>query len=636
MIDNIYQNNLKKLREKYPSWAKQIEKSAEEDDKADIDVGIEYSIDEKAILTVYKDGKKYYLEGKYAPERIADRWLDKNKDISEFSTIFIIGIHNGMHIRKIMESVPEKTNIIIYEPCCEVFRTAFENVDLSFLFEPDIPVGVIVEGINENDLLDFFSVMINFDNMTLLKIYMSENYGLLFADKVEEIIKSLKKHINDITISWNTTVRYTSVNATNVFNNIVYFYNNYTINSLHKILPKGMPAIVVSAGPSLNKNIMELKKAKNRACIIATDTALKPLLNAGIRPDLFVVVDGLKPGKLFEHEDLSKIPMVTYTTVAVEPMKMHKGKKFFSSSNTALEAEMIRRMVEYDSYEKDFAFLPTGGSVANNAFTLGMYMGADTIILVGQDLAFTNNRTHADGTFKDKMDPIDINSTEYFEVEANDGGKILTRADFNHYRKWFEDRIVEWPHIKVINATEGGAKINGAEVMTLKQAIEEKCNVEKNVSWMISRRKKYLQTDGERQQLLKYFLDCPDKILEVEKKAEKGIDYYKKLLALSKKKTYSEQQLRKILKKIKNVNDYMEKDYMALMIGESLRGIEYTLRANIFQVKETEKDEIQDIAQQGMLMLESMIYAGKQFEILADNTVVKFAKKKEASNCNDK
>lgn len=55
---------------------------------------------------------------------------------------------------------------------------------------------------------------------------------------------------------------------------------------------------------------------------------MKPLLNAGIIPNLFVIIDGLKPGLLFEHKDLSKVPMVTMTGVSVEPMQYHKGKNF--------------------------------------------------------------------------------------------------------------------------------------------------------------------------------------------------------------------------------------------------------------------------------------------------------------------
>lgn len=35
-------------------------------------------------------------------------------------------------------------------------------------------------------------------------------------------------------------------------------------------------------------------------------------------------------------------------------------------------------------------------------------MGSEIIILIGQDLALTGNKTHADGTFQDKMEEIDV------------------------------------------------------------------------------------------------------------------------------------------------------------------------------------------------------------------------------------
>lgn len=44
----------------------------------------------------------------------------------------------------------------------------------------------------------------------------------------------------------------------------------------------------------------------------------------------------------------------------------------------------------------------TGGSVATNVFSLLYKIGLKTIILVGQDLALTGNKSHADGTFEEK------------------------------------------------------------------------------------------------------------------------------------------------------------------------------------------------------------------------------------------
>lgn len=46
------------------------------------------------------------------------------------------------------------------------------------------------------------------------------------------------------------------------------------------------------------------------------------------------------------------------------------------------------------------------------------------------------------------------------------------------YRKWFESQIVRYPRLDVIDATEGGAKIEGSEIMTLKEAIERECKTD--------------------------------------------------------------------------------------------------------------------------------------------------------------
>ncbi len=52
-----------------------------------------------------------------------------------------------------------------------------------------------------------------------------------------------------------------------------------------------VPAIVVGAGPSLDRNLDLLRRASSRSIIIAVDTALRPLLTAGIVPHVVVAVD---------------------------------------------------------------------------------------------------------------------------------------------------------------------------------------------------------------------------------------------------------------------------------------------------------------------------------------------------------
>lgn len=623
----VYEKNMDALRNKYPAWAAILETKKRK--KRNFDVIAEQSMMGDTILKVHANGKQLYLNGKYAPSMVAERWIEQQGKIEAYTPVVIVGISNGVHIKKIMETVPKTSNILIYEPSLELFRRELEEVDLSFLFELDKPVGVIVEGLNESEIRSYFHYMISFDNMTSLKYYISGNYKVLFREVVEDFVKKLKKYVEDQEVQWNTYVRYTNVKAKNTFHNICYLSEGYSVEALKGILPADVPAIVVSAGPSLNKNLIDLKKAVGKACIIATDTAVKPLLNAGIIPNLFVIIDGLKPGLLFEHKDISKVPMVTMTGVSVEPMDYHKGKKFFYYSDSQYEEHMLNLLSNEEGCDMTLPNLPTGGSVANNAYSMGVYMGARTIILIGQDLAMTGNRTHADGTFKDKMDEIDAKSGEYFEVESIDGGKVLTREDFNRYRIWFEGRAKEWKHITMVDATEGGALIHGSKVMTLKQAIRKYCKRDYNVKWHIDHSKK-LFSEENRHIALDHFLDTDKKLQEVKKKAKEGIRYYERLEKSMYKATITDNELKKVLKRIKKINNYIEQDYMAETVRDSLQGIEYILRAGIYQIQEERKDELIEVAQQGELMLTAVCAGVDEIISIAKETVIPYAKEQIA------
>lgn len=619
----IYDNNMTALKKKYPAWADIIEGKKRK--KRNFDVIVQQSLMGDTILQIRQNDQLYYLNGKYAPFAVADRWLARQGKIEEYAPIVIVGISNGVHIHKIMESVPKTSNILIYEPSFEIFRRAIEEVDLSFLFQENIPVGIIVDGINEVEESVYFYYCISVDNMASLKLYMSGNYDKLFPDQVEGFVKRLRKYTFDINVGWQTNIRYTDVNAKNTFYNLPYLYEGYNVENLRGILPKDIPTIVVSAGPSLNKNILELKRAQGKACIIATDTAMKPLLNAGIIPNLFVIVDGLKPGLLFEHKDISKVPMVTMSGVSIEPMRLHKGKKFFYYSGSGFENQILEDLSKKRQKNCMVPNLPTGGSVATTAYSLGIFMGSETVILVGQDLAMTGNRTHADGTFQDKMDEIDVNSGEYFEVESVDGGKVLTRADFKLYLDWFEKYIKEWKTITTVDATEGGALIHGSKQMTLRNAIRKYCKRDYNVKWHIDHVQKTF-TGENRQIALDYFSNAEKKLEEVRKKANEGLRWYEKLEKLISGSHYSEKELQKILKRVKKINNYMETDYMAQTVSDSLKALEFALRPTIYQVQDDRNSELHDIAEQGKVMLYSIGVASVEIRDLAKETVVKYAK----------
>ena len=259
MNKEIYDKNMRALTAKYPVWAGMLMSVKRK--KRNFDVIAEDSLMGERILKVVQDGRPRYLNGRYAPSAVFDRWMERQGEVPEYAPVVIIGISNGEHIRRMLETIPKTCDILVYEPSFELFRRAMEEVDLSFLFQMDIPLGIVVEGINEFELDTYFRLFIAYDNMASLKYYISGNYEELFPEEVKKFITRLHEHMNSVEVMWNTVVRYTSINAKNIFYNLPYLAEGYNAKDLADILPEDVPVIVVSAGPSLNKNILDLKKA---------------------------------------------------------------------------------------------------------------------------------------------------------------------------------------------------------------------------------------------------------------------------------------------------------------------------------------------------------------------------------------
>jgi hypothetical protein len=100
-------------------------------------------------------------------------------------------------------------------------------------------------------------------------------------------------------------------------------------------------------------------------------------------------------------------------------------------------------------------------------------MGADPIILAGQDLAYLDKKTHASGTMYDGQ-KVDKNK-DLLEVNDVNGNKVLTDESFMTMISYFNNYFAKRPDRKYIDATEGGARIQNTKIKTMKDAIEEYC-----------------------------------------------------------------------------------------------------------------------------------------------------------------
>lgn len=612
MSKAIYEKNMAAMRGRFPGLAKLVEEKRYQLDE-EIDVFCEKATDGSDILCVRKDGRTLYFNGKREPLAVAERELERWGELNRQTPIFVVGMGDLVFLRELLRKTEQSISIMVYEPSVRIFLFLMENVDITEYFE-NRAVGFVIEGINERELTGVIKSFVGLANIGFLKYYVNLSYAELFKKKAVGYLKRLEEITDTIIADRNTTIRFASVEADNLFHNISYLCDGSITTQLCDVIPTDIPAIVVSAGPSLNENINELRKAKNRAFIVAVDTAVKPLVKAGIIPDLYVVVDGLKPAELFDFAEAKQIPMMTSITSAKSVLAQHTGKKIFYFEGVMLAYNLLAMN------GIPFSSVACGGSVACSAFSLVYKLGFSRIILVGQDLALTGNKTHADGTFREKMEEID--TSRCLMVEGNYEEKVPTRGDFKLYLDWFNYYIAGCEGIHVINATEGGAKIQNTEIMTLADAIERECGKEVDMDACFDKLKPVLNEEARKRAVV-YLNTVPDMFRGLRKKVKKEKENYKKLQRICRKNSLDKSAYLSILNKIKRTTAEIERHELYGIISSALSVAEYIINSEQFLEEDSVQAEGLEIARKGIMYTELVDQCIGVFIPLAEETVGK-------------
>ena len=585
-----------------------------------IEVRTEMSQDEKVVLIVKKNGKERYLAGKRNCEEPTTIWMQTQGRVHEGAIFFIAGIGNPVYAKILLEEHRQtKLNIVIYEPSKEIFFKVLESIDITDLLQKDAKCIFVIDGLTGVKVENVIQKMISVEVMDHIKTFILPNYEMIFAKEMLLFAKTIREKCESCATYINTRTNFSNVFAQNLFANAPYILDGYKTKQLIEVIPRDIPAIIVAAGPSLNKNIKELKRAKGKAFIIAVDTAIKPLASEKIIPDMFAIVDGRKPLELINTEDAKKIPLLTSISAANSVLSFHTGKKFFYNEGYVYINSMFYRNGE------SFETVACGGSVATSAFALAFMIGIDTIILVGQDLALTGNKTHADGTFQEKMETIDTSHS--IMVPGNIEKEVPTRGDFKMYLEWYNQYIKDCKEyrkqFKVINATEGGAKIDGTEVMTLKDAIDRECKKEIDIQECFEKLHPVFD-ENERKKNLEFLQHTPEHYTEIRKAAIETNKLYKNLEKLCQHGNLDIRAYEKILKKIKKMTKKIEGDSIYYEpIQETLVLANYIVKSEQFDTMKTMQEEGKEIARQGIIYTDMVKQCAELFEEYTKETVGK-------------
>lgn len=416
-------------------------------------------------LVVSRAGQEYRLNSAAFPTREAARFCDGFPFSDGRRTVCLFGAGNSVIVSEILSRLDRHSKLLICEPCHDIYT----------LFDGRIHDERIILCDYESDRLSFREELIkniDFYALETMLVCCHPIYDRAFAPEYLSFMKDINENRERLLVNRNTLARFRDSAPKHVLENLYTLEELRLVEDLKSILTPDIPVIIVSAGPSLDKNIELLREAKGHCLIFAVDTAMKYLLARDIYPDLSITIEPIKPIANYSDERCFDIPIVFDSESNPEIIGPHRSARILYNCRDYFKSLImsIGREVHTD--------IQSGGSVATAAFAICYELGIRHIILIGQDLAYDGEFTHAGGVeSKGINDNIGYDMTDGYY-----GGQVRTRSDWQGYRRWFEQAIslAEEEHtgIEVIDATEGGALIHGSTVMSLREAVDKYCTID--------------------------------------------------------------------------------------------------------------------------------------------------------------
>lgn len=387
-------------------------------------------------VKVKKHDTSFLLHSKYNPIKESEVWISSLKtEYVGLTEILVIGMGAGHHIREILKQFT-KPKVIIVELNRE-YSNWISNSELidDLLINPRIEYFSLVGKEEHNRFLELFDehTIVHEPSLVLAEQQLRHLVDGIKNLKVKE--KTIHKNKEKLQINF---MRNTLLSDQGI--------NNYNF-------PQKKAVLLISAGPSLSKQVSLLKSVdKERFFIACVGTAFIPLIKSGVIPDMVMISDSDDSiEEQFNIDHKVDIPLFYLSTANNNTIHRFKGHRYIVWQQGYPQAEKFAGL-------RSEPLIETGGSVATCLLDLLVVLGAKKIALVGQDLAFTSNLTHANDTSSQKKISNDYS---YIEVENYyRTGKVFTARSLLIYLKWLSEYALRNINgLELWNCTEGGAYI---------------------------------------------------------------------------------------------------------------------------------------------------------------------------------
>ncbi|MBA4368673.1 MAG: hypothetical protein C0403_13665, partial [Desulfobacterium sp.] len=471
-IPDYYETNLAILQKHHPHVFQMIS-----DDRPEPFGEIILSQTGKPNLRFYNQKEEpIFLHDQNNPERETEQFLNMVPKNST-GVVTLIGMGLGYTPLALMRERSTVRHFVVFDLKPGIFLQALHVTDLSpILADPRLRLSIGPEPAVDQ-ALSIASRALQLESIHTLKHLTSMTVD---PEAYEKLGDKIFACVNEYNVAGATVSVFGKDFMANRFSHLTSIRHHYLLEKLQNEF-KDVPAILVAGGPSLDKNIHLLKKAKDKAIIIAVDTVLPALLKNGITPDFMTSID---PEDFTHEKFVAVLPWAKDVSLICAAWVSPKVPKIFPD-NRVFWTFAGNRIESWLNYLLGGRVLTTGAkTVAHLNFIAATILGCNPMIFVGQDLAFSDQKDHATHTVLSNQNAISNflkAEKDIILVDGINGGKVPTNRAFYSMKIQFE-KMIEGQPGRYINATEGGAHIDGTEVLTLEEALNQYCNTPQNIT----------------------------------------------------------------------------------------------------------------------------------------------------------
>lgn len=371
---------------------------------------------------------------------------------------------------------------------------AFEQKRL-FVYIPDEdPIDYPSEVVHIARLDEIEPYILNMGNPPPQRIATRQLPSCNLGSEVQsDIAQRVHNALADLRVHKNTVVNFARTWVSQGIENLLPIASSPSIDTIGDAYA-GMPIVIVAPGPSLKKNIEQLKAVKGKALIMCFSHSVTPLSQEGIDPDFVVSVDPQDVRYHFSKTDMTRVTaVVNGATVHPDLFRLDAPQAITLAANSDLEQWIFGAFGEN-------ARASGGGSVATTALSVALKWKCNPIVFCGLDLSFPDGKMYidtsldgdttvvadSDGNVKTvgwsehcedmqrRCNPLGTRVQRGIELPGYYGGTVASDFSFSMFHRWFEHTARgKSDDIRMINCTEGGAYIDGMEHAPLAETLAE-------------------------------------------------------------------------------------------------------------------------------------------------------------------